>query len=342
MIRAMILRTWAVLGALLVLSACGGQDDTAAGPLAYSYPLDDVLRLNQLQAKGTHNSYHVAPDQTDIVEHRYTHAPIAEQLSKQGVRKFELDTRYDDQTGEHVVFHLGIIDKETRCLRFVECLEAMRGWSKKYPGHHPLFVMIEPKDGVPLDAEGRFALIEQEVLSVFPRPSILTPDDVRGAASTLRDALTTVGWPTLGEVRGKVIFFLNDAGKYRDAYTRGGTNLDGRLFFAEATPGVPYEAFYVLNDPISGAASIQAAVDGGFIVRTRADAASVEPLAGDTARRDAAFASGAQLVSTDYPAPVEGVSYFVDVPGGTPSRCNPRVAPADCTSESVEDPRFVR
>ena len=38
----------------------------------YHYPLDTVLRLDHVQAKGTHNSYHV--ESTDIPEWEYTHA----------------------------------------------------------------------------------------------------------------------------------------------------------------------------------------------------------------------------------------------------------------------------
>jgi hypothetical protein len=77
------------------------------------------------------------------------------------------------------------------------------------------------------------------------------------------------------------------------------------------------------------------------VVRTRADADNVEPFAGDTARRDAALAGGAQLVSTDYPAPVQGVDYVMDVPGGTPSRCNPVTAPSDCSASDIENPDFM-
>ena len=83
-----------------------------------------------------------------------------------------------------------------------------------------------------------------------------------------------------------------------------------------------------------------AAVKGGFIVRTRADSDSTEALAGDTTRRDAALASGAQIVSTDYPAKVEGVEYVMEIPEGKPSRCNPVTAPPECTTEAVEDPAF--
>ena len=82
-------------------------------------------------------------------------------------------------------------------------------------------------------------------------------------------------------------------------------------------------------------------------MRTRADADNVEPFAGDTSVRDAAFASGAQFVSTDYPEAVTGVPmtgppYVVEIPGGTPSRCNPVTAPAECASTDIEDPAFIK
>jgi hypothetical protein len=40
----------------------------------------------------------------------------------------------------------------------------------------------------------------------------------------------------------------------------------------------------------------------GYMVRTRTDADTKEARTGETTRRDAALASGAQLLSTDYPA----------------------------------------
>jgi hypothetical protein len=78
-----------------------------------------------------------------------------------------------------------------------------------------------------------------------------------------------------------------------------------------------------------------------MLVRTRADWDLVQPLAGDTSVRDAALAGGAHFISTDFPAPVDGIDYWVDIPGGTPSRCNPITAPPECTAEAVEDPAFV-
>ncbi len=158
----------------------------------------------------------------------------------------------------------------------------------------------------------------------------------------MREAITTSGWPKLGQTRGKVLFFIDESGKFRDGYTRGGQNLDGRLMFVDSEPDAPYAATFVLNDPIGDASAIQAAVDAGFLVRTRADSDVEEPAAGDTTRREAALASGAQIVSTDFPAKVEAFDYFVEIPGGTPSRCNPRTAPSECTADAIEDPARLR
>src|SRR5215212_8040257 len=80
----------------LSAAACGGDGVPEEPPPlpTYDYPLDDVLRLNHIQMKGTHNSYHIAPEGA-IDDWRYTHAPLDIQLAAQGVRKVELDTHYN-------------------------------------------------------------------------------------------------------------------------------------------------------------------------------------------------------------------------------------------------------
>ena len=63
------------------------------------------------------------------------------------------------------------------------------------------------------------------------------------------------------------------------------------------------------------------ALADGVIVRTRADA----ELATDPAEREAALASGAQIVSTDYPPsePQQGTAYLVEFPDGALARAVP-------------------
>ena len=87
----------------------------------------------------------------------------------------------------------------------------------------------------------------------------------------------------------------------------------------------------VRNDPQDS--TITGLVKRGFMIRTRADADLVEAVANNTAPRDAAFASGAQIISSDYvqgePAPNGYVVTFA-TPVGV--RCNPINAPANCAT----------
>src|ERR687894_746366 len=78
--------------------------------------------------------------------------------------------------------------------------------------------------------------------------------------------------------------------------------------------------------------TLEAEIGSGFGADTRADADTVQARTGDTTQRDAALASGAQYVSTDYVWPDDrfGTGYVVDLPGGGAARCNPVTAPRRC------------
>ena len=168
------------------------------------------------------------------------------------------------------------------------------------------------------------AALEAEILSVFPRPEILTPDDVRGDSDTLPDALRTRGWPRLDDVRGRVMFALDNTGRERDAYLEGHRALAGRLMFASVDEDDPAAAWFKRNDPIGQHDEIRRLVAAGFLVRTRADADTRQARDGSTAMRDKALASGAQFVSTDYPAPdPRFTGYRVELPGRAVARPNP-------------------
>ncbi|HEY7955543.1 MAG TPA: Ca2+-dependent phosphoinositide-specific phospholipase C [Polyangia bacterium] len=313
------------------------------GPKAFHYPLDGTLRLDEIQVKGTHNSYHV--ETTDIPEWEYTHAPLDVQLDKQGVRQLELDLEWTaDQTGaghHFEVYHLPGLDDGTTCQLFTECLRTIKRWSDEYPGHLPIYIQMETKDGFTTDgAEPFFAEMESEILSVFPRQRILTPDELRGSAPTLPAALAS-GWPTLGKLRGRVFFGIDERGDVRDAYTHGGQNLNGRISFIDSDPTDPFGAITIQNDPVPEAAAIAAALSAHLLVRSRADSDTVQAKANDPTDLNAALAEGATFISTDFPAPVAGTAYVVEIPGGMPARCNPVTATPACTPLALENPAFV-
>lgn len=305
-----------------------GDDTTGEPPV-------DGLRVHELQALGTHNSYHVSsgPSVKDL---DYTHKPLAEQLAS-GVRQFELDVHFGAVGEPIAVHHLELLDEGTTCAQLTDCLAALRGWSDQNPTHHLLYVMIEVKS--PYNANTTPALLgtlEEQILAVWPRERVLAPDDVQGDAADLPSALATTGWPTIDATRGKLLVVLHDGGNWRARYVEAGTA--GKLLFPDAYGdlSLAYAAVHTINDPIADAAKIADVVDAGHLVRTRADADNVEPLAGDTSKAEAALASGATFISTDYPPPKGEVDYVFEIPGGTPSRCNPRVARPDCTPAQIE------
>jgi hypothetical protein len=311
----------------------------AAGPCD-PYPLDDVWRVNDLQVRATHNSYHVQPPLGRFPEYLYTHSPLDVQLGEEGVRGFELDVYYDPVGWR--VHHLTVVDEISTCPLLVDCLQLLRLWSRAHPLHHPVIVLIEPKglyvpgritDG---PIPGHWDSLDAEIRSVLGPDHLLTPDDVRGAHATLPEALDDGGWPSLRESRGRFLFVLLDSGEDRTDYLDGASNLAGRAMFVASTEGGAHAAVFLVDDPIGGFDRIQRLVQSGFLVRTRADAGlEVEP-----ARLEAALASGAHMISSD--APVAGrfadPGYFLDIPDGMPSRCNPLTTDASCAAWDVEDP----
>ena len=344
--------------------------ETAAGETVEGLPAD--LPLNEMQVIGSHNSYHVEPtpeqlaaiaevdaEGADSLE--YSHEPLTVQLEEQQVRQFELDVVGDSQGGlyaeptgaeaagydpaEHPemfepgikVVHIPEIDFSTTCTTFVACLEEIAAWSADNPNHVPIAVLVEAKADAsfsePWDAAA-LETVDEEIRSVFTEEQILSPDDVRGDAATLEEAVLTDGWPTLGETQGQVMFMLDNEGEERAAYLEGNPSLEGRVLFVSSPAGEPSAAFMKLNDPLDPEVDIAAVVEAGYVVRTRADEPTLQARSGDTEMLEAALASGAQWVSTDYPVP--GIAerfdsdYVAQLPGGVVARCNPVNAPASC------------
>ena len=302
----------------------------------------------------------------------YQHEPLGVQFQSQKVRQIELDVFVDSAGGLYSdpllrsaaglgpydpamdapgikTLHIQDVDYATTCLTFIDCLDDIETWSDANPSHLPIAVLVELKDDALSFGDLTFttpepwtsaamADLDAEIRSVMDPEDLITPDDVRGAASTLEEAVTTTGWPTLGESRGKVMFMMDNGGGYRTDYLAGAPTLEGKVLFTNAEPGSADAAFVKRNDPF--AADIDDLVAAGYVVRTRSDSDTREARLNDTGPRDAALASGAQWVSTDYPRPDMGWDfespYFVEIPGGYVARCNPINAPETCDSAVLD------
>jgi hypothetical protein len=233
------------------------------------------------------------------------------------------------------VLHGNDIDFRSHCYTLVACLQIVRGWSKAHPGHLPIHIQLENKQGTvrpgfaqpePI-TESTMDAIDNEIRSVFSAGEMITPDEVRGARQTLEEAVLSDGWPTLERARGRVIFVL-DQERVTPLYTDGHPSLRGRLMFTNGRPGSADAAFVKMNNPASP--EIPVLVRKGYLVRTMTDGGVQAVRAGDGGRRDQGIASGAHVLSTDYPFEwkAEGSGYSVTLSGKV--RCNPVNAPAPC------------
>jgi hypothetical protein len=301
-------------------------------------PLDDLLRLEHIQVKGTHNSYHVEPPFLFDASHRYTHPPLDEQLERYGVRAFELDLHRSFTGDEVQVYHILFIDDRTTCGTLAACLRRIKGWSDQNPLHVPIAVWLEIKDSTGGIAFDDLTLVERTILGVLPRERIVTPDEVRAHFPTLRAALETRGWPKLAQVRGRVLFaVLNGDHPAVESYTHGRSSLDGRLMFVSGQdPAVPYAAVAKINDP--GSSAIAAAHQNRILTASNTCGAGQRE-ADCHARLEAGQRSGTHALKDDFLAPANGMSYFLDLPDGNPARCNEATAPPGCTSQAIEDLR---
>ena len=213
------------------------------------------------------------------------------------------------------VLHIPDIDFRSSCPTLRRCLQEVRAWSDAHAGHIPLFLLIEAKNQdipvlpgttrtVPF-SPALFDDLDRELVEIMGRARIITPDDVRGDYPTLNRAVRAGNWPTLGDARGKVVFMIltaNGPGTTGD-YLKGHPSLRGRMAFLRAQPGEDHAAFLMFDNALVRSAEIERYVREGYLIRARTDIETYEAKVNNPERANAAFASGAQMVSTDFEVP---------------------------------------
>lgn len=319
--------------------------------------------LSAMQYVGTHNSYHVEPDEavkrlmlessyaessdwparTLVPALSFTHPPIVSQL-EMGLRLFEFDMHDDPQGGRFAepgvlqalaqngqsasldedtlallqqpgikVFHTADTDIKSRCLLLTRCFELIRDWSLANPGHVPIIIQLETKESrkpallnayAPAEAApfGResWRRLHSEIFKVFEHEHVVLPQEVQGPYESLNHAVRSRGWPTLSQLRGRVIFMLLDSDEKQRDYIRfvreGAASM---VLFPSLHHRDPDTAWLARANPKSR--DIRRRVSEGFLVYTRADKHTTQARERDFTRRDRALLSGAQLISTDFP-----------------------------------------
>lgn len=297
---------------------------------------DDILRVTDITMRCTHNSYHIEPPMIFDDSHRYTQAPLDVQLGEQGVRAFELDVH---SGAGFPVYHIPFgVDDVSTCPDLGACLGVINSWSAANAGHHLVVVWIEIKDeldGVYIEDYDAFDAV---IRGALPPERLYEPDEFKRGRATLREALLADGWPTLGETRGQVMVVLLDVDEpHNSGYTKKLTTLDGRAMFARASDTqyeLPWATIAKIDDP-TDASAIAAARAAGLLIASNVGSAGTSDV-DNAARLQAGIDNGSHMLCDDFPAPVAGQTYHLDLPGGTPSICNPRTAPKVCTPAALE------
>ncbi|WKX70119.1 phosphatidylinositol-specific phospholipase C domain-containing protein [Streptomyces sp. XD-27] len=87
------------------------------------------------------------------------------------------------------------------------CLADMRAWHDAHPGHRPILVKVEMKDGFN-DRGGRGPDEFDALVNAKLGDAVYRPADLLGGHATLDDAVRADGWPGRDALAGKFIFEL--------------------------------------------------------------------------------------------------------------------------------------
>jgi hypothetical protein len=303
----------------------------------------------------------------------YGQAPLAAQLDGD-VRGLQFDVAYDPKGGAYKnpagasmamqllpddylkamakpgfkVIHVLDVDYRSSCLALADCLKQVAQWSAGHPQHLPIFISLTLHDAkTPMPGatapmicdEHAMDALDDEIRAAFPADRIITPSQVQGSHSSLREAAMSHAWPSLAQARGKVIFVLNDSAAKAKTYQGGRKSLEGRALFVTTDETSPLAAFISIPDPVKDSARIRRAVHDGFMVLTRADESTSEARKNDVTRRTAAFASGAQIVQTDFAAADPAIGpYRVSLKDNPNAMCGAELSSEQCVSFSDSAP----
>jgi hypothetical protein len=224
------------------------------------------------------------------------------------------------------ILHIADVDYESNYTTFVQALTEIRDWSLQHPKHLPIFINIEIKRDAPADYSKALDFLgfnksipfvpealndlDEEIHSVFEStPQILyTPAMLRDTFSSCKERLSTIEWPSLNDVLGKVFIVLD--GDFNGIYTKALNTGEDRPMFVYGQPGEPETAFVIRNEPQGKENEIRTLTEM-YMVRTRTDAGTLEARSLDYSRYNAVMKSQAQIITTDYYRADPSISNFV-------------------------------
>lgn len=296
------------------------ENDIFAGDLAAE--LENGIKFNEMSFLGTHNSYQTeALKETkklhqslsalslgiyDAERIEFKSETLTEQLNC-GLRSFEMDIETFDRDGEisFTCMHSPYFEMTTSCYDFSLALKEIAMWSDNNPNHLPITIIIEPKETfLPLEDMTYFnldyALSLDGTLRECLGEKLFTPADMLRDYSSFGDMRAADDWCEVKDMLGKVVILLHEC-NVTESYISVDSSIKTQAMFPmlrEDDIDRSCASIILCNKPAELIEVSEDIIDNKKImVRTRADKF------GDVSevKREQAFASGANIISTDYP-----------------------------------------
>lgn len=301
------------------------------------------IKFNELSFLATHNSYQTpALDELktmysglsdltfgyiDAATGDFWSETLTDQLNC-GLRSFEMDIETFDRDGEisFTCMHSPYLDMTTSCYDFALALKEISMWSDNNPKHLPITIIIEPKTiFIPLEDMKFFNIDYAKAFDGVLRESLgdklFTPADMLRDYSSFGEMRAADDWCKVEDMLGKVVILLHET-NITEKYIALDPSIKSQAMFPMLRPkdvDRDCTSFIICNEPdelleINDEVILQKKI----MVRTRAD--SFTDVTRE--RHDQAFATDANIISTDYPVRTdltEG-SYYLSFGGYTTVR----------------------
>lgn len=307
--------------------------------------LESGIKFNEICFLATHNSYQTP----NIEETRQLYQNLSDltfglvsaetgdfysqTLTQQlncGIRSLEMDIETFDRDGEisFTCMHSPYIEMTTSCYSFELAMKEIAMWSDNNPNHLPITIIIEPKEVfIPLE-DMKFFNVDyakefDSVLRETLGDKLFTPADMLRGYESFGAMRAADDWCEVEDMLGKVLILLHET-NVTESYIALDPSVKSQAMFPMLRMGDierDCTSFIIANVPETVLENKQEAIDEKkIIVRTRADEFTVLT----EERREQAFASGAQIISTDYPVrdDLKQDDYYVAFSGYTTVRRN--------------------
>jgi Phosphoinositide phospholipase C, Ca2+-dependent len=334
------MRKWVLLTAGLVCCSAWMCQDVPINQQKFlashnSYkqlPEKGVIRfLNRIQSS--------LPDGLDPNEMDYGHVDIMTQLDSFGIRGLELDVYADPMGGAYYkrrlpffiwgprqrsgieelkepgikILHIKDVDYQSSVPTWRSAMMLLRDWSTSHPDHGVVIINVEVKTESPGGSSSFLRKLGFKPAPDFDETALLelskTTSEVLGnrvyapikmlrQERNLKESIEKNNWPSVQETKGQFIFImegLNAPLKEQVLELR-----DSLPFFYYGEESHPNVVFVLKNNCKGHEEEIQQCVKRGLMVRTRADAGTIESRRNDYTTWESALKSGAQIISTDY------------------------------------------